>query len=574
MWAVLALILLPTFALAHAQLITSDPADGAVVATAPATFTLTFNEPVSPITIKLARPDGSVSLVDTVRTDGPTVVVTPPAGLGNGSYALSYRVISEDGHPVGGTVGFAIGAASTSASPVATDATPRASRLMILTQRVGLYLGLFFGVGGVFALIWFGRGGRSGATVLRALLGLGLVSSGLGVGLQGLDMLAVSPGALLNAAPWRQGITASYAATLGLSAVAMLAALIALVMRGWRSAALSWAALVTVGLAVAASGHASDAEPQWLMRAAVFAHATCVAIWVGALAPLLLSLRQGGEDGAQMLAAFSRHILPVVGLLLVSGVVLAVVQVRKFEALWATDYGVVLSIKLTLLFALFAAAAVNRVFLTAPALDGVKDPLWPAGHLPHKGGDDVLHPPAPIAHASSLGGIGAQRSLSLPLVGRVGEGSASHPSKGLRRSILLEIMLVIAILVTVANWRFTPPPRALQLAARQAVAAELMSDKAMAEVRIFPAAPGPVTVTVTPMAHGADDLTVKELSVILSNPQAGIEPIRKTAQMNGEGDYVVDGLRLPVPGRWHVRVEILISDFEMTAPEGDVTIGP
>ncbi len=83
-----------------------------------------------------------------------------------------------------------------------------------------------------------------------------------------------------------------------------------------------------------------------------------------------------------------------------------------------------------------------------------------------------------------------------------------------------------------------------------------------------------MTVTVSPMAHGAADLTVKELTVILSQPSAGIEPIRRRAQMNDEGDYVVEGLRLPVPGRWHIRVEILISDFEMTAPEGDVTIGP
>ena len=586
-WAILVLLLLPTLALAHAQLVSSEPADGVVVASAPAAVTLTFNEPVSPITIKLARPDGSVSLIDTISGDGGNISVKLPASLANGSYALSFRVISEDGHPIGGTLGFSIGTPSAGGSALAADATPRASRLMILAQRVALYFGLFLGVGGVFALRWFGHGAREGVAAVRALLWIGIVAAASGVGLQGLDMLAVSPPALASAAPWKQGLTATYAATLGLAALAMLVALVSLSFRGRPAGAMSLLALILTGLAVAASGHASAAEPQWLMRGAVFAHAVCVAVWTGALIPLTLALSRGGEAGAQMLKRFSRSILPVVALLLVSGIVLAMVQMRKVEALWTTEYGVVLSIKLGLLVALFAAAAVNRAFLTGPTLDGGKDPLWPTGHLPHNGGDDLWNPSAPSERTKAAGPsayavlshqIQAQQPLSLPLVGRVGvgrvgEGSASTV-KALRFSILLEILLVIAILITVANWRFTPPPRALQLAARQAVAAEFMSDKAMVEVSIFPATAGPVQVTVTPMAHGTGDLTVKELSVILSNPAAGIEPIRKKAQMNGDGDYVVEALRLPIPGRWHVRVEILISDFEMTAPEGDVIIGP
>ncbi|MET3613292.1 copper transport protein [Rhizobium aquaticum] len=541
-WALVALILLPNLALAHAQLLSSDPNDGAVLASAPAAVTLTFNEPVSPITIKLARPDGSVSLIDTIRSDGSAITITLPPALANGSYALSYRVISEDGHPIGGTLGFSIGAPSAGGSAIAADTTPQASRLLILAQRVALYLGLFLGVGGVFALNWFGRDGRESVLMIRAFLGLGLVAAVTGIGLQGLDMLAVSPTALESAAPWRQGLTATYAATLALAAIAMLTALASLTRRGRWAAVPSLLALVMTGLAVAASGHASAAEPQWLMRSAVFVHAICVAVWIGALLPLTLALKRGGAAGAAMLQRFSRRILPVVTLLLISGIALAVVQVRKVEALVTTQYGTVLSIKIALLVALFAAAAVNRAFLTKPALDGVKDPLW--------------LPPSP------------------PQGGSVGDGSSTTVGRSLRISILLEILIVFAILITVANWRFTPPPRALQLAARQAVATELMSDKAMVELSIFPAAPGPVTVTVTPMAHGTGDLTVKELSVIVSNPGAGIEPIRKKAEFNGDGEYVVEGLRLPLPGRWHIRVEILISDFEMTAPEGEMTISP
>ncbi len=435
-------------------------------------------------------------------------------------------MISEDGHPVGGTLSFSIGAPSAGGSAMAADTTPRTSRLLILSQRFALYLGLFGGAGGVFALCWFGRDLREGEAAIRALLGIGLVAAVTGVGLQGLDMLAVSPEALASLAPWRAGLRATYALTLALAAGAMLVGLVSLSMRGRWAAALSLLALGLTGLAVAASGHASAAEPQWLMRSAVFAHAVCIAVWIGALIPLTLALARGGKAGAAMLQRFSRRILPVVALLLVSGIALAAVQVRKVEALWTTDYGC---------RAVAQARPARRAFCRRGGQPGVSD------------------------------GAGRGGSSTIPVP------QAARP---LRVSIFLEILLVIAILVTVANWRFTPPPRALQLAARQAVAAEFMSDKAMVEVRIFPATPGPVTVTVAPMAHGTGDLTVKELSVILSNPAAGIEPIRKKAELNGDGDYVVEGLRLPVPGRWHVRAEILVSDFEMTAPEGNVTIGP
>ncbi len=52
-----------------------------MVASVPAAVRLAFNEPVSPITIKLARPDGSVSLMDTVKGDGGTLAVALPPNL-------------------------------------------------------------------------------------------------------------------------------------------------------------------------------------------------------------------------------------------------------------------------------------------------------------------------------------------------------------------------------------------------------------------------------------------------------------------------------------------------------------
>jgi methionine-rich copper-binding protein CopC len=63
-------------ACAHASLVKASPADGAVVPVAPAALSLTFNEPVSPLVIRLIGPDGAPivprrSLAKTTRSRSP-----------------------------------------------------------------------------------------------------------------------------------------------------------------------------------------------------------------------------------------------------------------------------------------------------------------------------------------------------------------------------------------------------------------------------------------------------------------------------------------------------------------------
>jgi len=105
---------------AHASLIRSEPANGAVVAQAPPELRLTFNEPVSPLVLKLVRPAGDiVALNATMSADGATLVLPFPAESSAGTHLLSWRVVSADGHPIGGALTFSIGA------PSAAPATPQ-----------------------------------------------------------------------------------------------------------------------------------------------------------------------------------------------------------------------------------------------------------------------------------------------------------------------------------------------------------------------------------------------------------------------------------------------------------------
>ena len=93
---------------AHASLLKASPADGAVMPRAPASVSLTFNEPVSPLVMHLIGPDGAPIPLGPALAENQTVTMNVPQSLARGTHVLSWRVISADGHPVGGSVIFSI----------------------------------------------------------------------------------------------------------------------------------------------------------------------------------------------------------------------------------------------------------------------------------------------------------------------------------------------------------------------------------------------------------------------------------------------------------------------------------
>src|SRR5699024_11024812 len=104
--------LLPQLATAHASLQSSTPERGATLSAAPAAIELVFNEPVAVSKAVLHAPNGDTTTLttDSRNTDKPRLQL--PQDNEEGTYLLSWRVISADGHPVGGTLDYAVGAAS------------------------------------------------------------------------------------------------------------------------------------------------------------------------------------------------------------------------------------------------------------------------------------------------------------------------------------------------------------------------------------------------------------------------------------------------------------------------------
>jgi methionine-rich copper-binding protein CopC len=105
MWVVL----LPLPAQAHAALVSSDPTDGAVVASAPTEVTFTFDETVkAPAYAVVKAPDGSNVAQGSATIDGATVTQTVRLVPQQGAYSASYSVMSDDGHRVVGTINFTV----------------------------------------------------------------------------------------------------------------------------------------------------------------------------------------------------------------------------------------------------------------------------------------------------------------------------------------------------------------------------------------------------------------------------------------------------------------------------------
>jgi copper transport protein len=502
-------------AFAHASLVATEPRDGSMVAQAPKTVRLRFNEPVTPAVIRVIDSNGTVRNDAAVHTANETVEITLPAVLPAGTQVISYRVISADGHPVAGSMMFSVGMGKSAAVPADSNST---LAILIWLSRIGLYLGLFVGVGGVFFHAWTAELRTRSKPVVAALT-LGLVSAVVSLGCQGLDLLGLPIRDILNLAPWQAAIATTLGPSLVIAAAAMGFGWLALRYPSARAArALSAVALAGVGLSLAASGHASTAPPQWLTRPAVFLHGIGLAWWVGALLPLMALALRPAQPLLPVLHRFSRIALPVVGIVALTGLLLALIQLESFQALTGTRYGWILCIKLALVAVLLALAALNRFRLT-PALQ-----------------------------------------------------SRSQDTRPLVRSIAFECAVVVGILALVALWRFTPPPRSLAAAVRPPLALHIHSDRAMFQVLISRSKAGTDDFVLQIMAGDASPLQAKEVSLFLSLPEKGIEPLERKAERDTDGIWTVRGVPIPFPGLWRIRVDALVTDFEKVTLEEELDV--
>jgi copper transport protein len=499
-------------ALAHASLLAAVPADGLTVLEAPKTLRLEFNEPVSPLLMRLVRPTGEIATLTDVAAADKVVTITLPEATREGTYVLSWRVVSADGHPVGGVVTFALGHPSSGvAAPPVAGAT--ALHIAIWVAQFILSIGLFVGAGGAIFVAWLAAKPpprREG--VLFAAMACGLAAAVVSIPLQGLDALAQPLSQAWRPAVWAAAFATSWGWTAVVAALTLVVAALALIVaaRTWARVAAA-VAMAGIGAALAVSGHAGTAEPRLLTIPSVLLHGLCVAFWVGSLLPLALAV--GSGDGIA-LQRFSR-LIPVPLLLLVgSGLALGYAQLDRLDALWTTDYGRVLSGKIAIVLVLLGLGALNRYALV-PRL-------------------------------------------------------ATTGPRLLVRVIGAELALAVAILGLVGLWRFTPPPRAL--AATETTYIHLHGEPAMAQIDLTPERGRGAAVRIAVTDEDFGPVAAKDVTLVIWKPADGIEPIRRVATFEGRSLWRIAGLHIPVGGVWRMRVEILIDDFRKVMLEDNVEL--
>jgi copper transport protein len=397
------MLLAPASASAHAYLITTSPAIGAVVPSSPAQVSLTYDEGVTIEPGALAIYDAAGRRVDAgvVRHPAPpTIAVAIPGRLRRGTYTVAWRVTSADTHVVHGVFTFSVGARG-NAGAIAAKLAARGRIPAVVATGFGvvrfLNLALLLLCGGGAAAIvlllrdagdrtrrrllrWLVAGGA--LLALMAVLGLPFeAAEANGTGLGGGFAIA----ALASVRDIRFGQVWLVRAWLAV-ALALLA--LALQVAGERRRVLGEVLLVGVAFALlltpSAAGHASVAGSFAFVVDA--AHVLAAAAWVGGLVFVLgaLAISAPGDRWPLAIRSVPRLSLlatGAVGVLLMAGVINAIIEVGALRRLWQSTWGELILVKVALALPLLALGLFNNR-VSVPGLEsGAPSPALRARFL-------------------------------------------------------------------------------------------------------------------------------------------------------------------------------------------------
>ncbi|MGW5784638.1 copper resistance CopC/CopD family protein [Streptomyces sp. NPDC003757] len=446
---------------AHAALTGSDPREGAVVDRAPAQVSLTFSESVSMDDDSLRVLDPKGKRVDDAKpagTGGTTYSVKLHAGLPDGTYTVSYQVVSADSHPVAGAYTFSVGAPSdTSVSVSGQEAGGGFVGGLYGVGRYVSYAAFAVLVGGAaFVLACWPRG--SGVRVLQRLV----VSGWLALTAATLLLL------LLRGSYTGSGKAADVFDLSLLGEVLQTKAGAALVSRLLllAAAALFIAVLfgaydkredeerrdLTFGLAIGGSVVAAGLAATWAMseHASVglqaglampvdVVHLIAVATWLGGLTALLVALYRGPADTpvpADAVRRFSRVAFGSVVALVATGTYQSWRQLGSWTAFTDTRYGQLLLVKIGLVVVLVGVAYFSRRWTaqlaqSATAVPGQRDKerVAASGDRKNGGGKGAEKTGAAKSAAAERGGGakgGAAKAAALGKAGASGKAGVAR----------------------------------------------------------------------------------------------------------------------------------------------------
>lgn len=597
---------------AHAVIVSSNPADGERLTTAPTVVSIQFSEDVSTDLGGLRVVDSSGQSVDAGidTVSGPTVSVPLQPDLPEGTYVATYRVISADGHPVKGAIVFAVGDASASGvdtgSFVDGSGSDRTFEVLGAAARFLAYLGALTAAGLAFFLAFIHDGGPEARPLARVVRGAVLVGVVGALGTLGTQA-ALATGRGWSAVVDLQVLHDVLNRTLDLATGLLLAGLLVLLISlevprlGSRQTLAFYGTLATC-MSFLFWGHTLDTEERWLALLSNGVHVMAAALWLGGLVGLVEVLRRRtaaaraqdepppdgdaerdlgsagtagapGTEGSTLVRAtseaeveqldqlevlqgtativsrFSAMALVTTLALWIAGGALAWIEVGSLSALTSTTYGKLVLGKVGIVVVITAFAGYNRFRLIPEVLDEVSLATGLA--------DDDTEPTELVKAAL----------VEDPALGRHAQQEARAGLRRMSRTVMVEALLVVVALALTSALVNTTPGRSTadtQGVANQTLPIATGTPGSTINLVVAPAKAGGQNAVHLSYAdpQGRPVIVAGPVKVEFSLPSADIGPIQRDALPGGSGHYLLDTTDMTIPGVWTITVVTRVSEFD------------
>ena len=598
---------------AHATLVSTSPADSAIVARAPARVSTTFDEPVgiSADSLEVFAPDGSrADTGGTAHGSQPqeiTIALRP--GLGRGTYTVGWHVISADSHPVHGAFTFSIGAVSGTSVNPATLGPPASQLVGVLFGLVRWLAFACFALlaGAVAFVIWCWPAGADRPAVLRLAMG---AWAGLAVSVLAAVLLQGAYGAGQGASHvflpdvLHATLYSRYGRALGVRLLLVIAALFvfSVTLGSLRTgdrrpryvAGTAWG-ILTAALAAtwAAADHAGTGIQVPLSLTSDTIHLSAVATWTGGLAMLATIVLRGTRPSGPHPAAgpakrrdqavtaqtalavtrFSTIALGCVAVIVVTGTYQAWRGVGSWGALTGTTYGRLLLVKIAAMCVLIGLGYLARRRIAqgllkamaaaalVPAADAVPAGLIKAGVGGRDGvgaGNGVRPGRRGAGHGPPPGGNGA---------GELPDHGRAVVSLGrLRWSVTAEVVIATTVLAVTAILVNTPTAR--ETFTRPASPTEAFNTggaggRGSVSVTVTPARLGSNQVSMSISGSGGRPYRPQQVQAALSLPARHLGPLSVPLSPAGPGRYR-GPVTATITGVWQLQITIRSDAFNET----------
>lgn len=557
---------------AHASLLSSDPADGAVLESAPEAVTMQFSESVAVQSDGVRVLDADGERVDAGTTEASGVTITAPieGTLPDGGYVVAWRAVSADGHPIRGAFAFSVGEAAAVSTDVADDAfAATADRTYEIAGAVlrGLtYLGVLGAAGATLMGSVLHRRGDPAVVgrVVAALASVGLVGLLAQLPVQASLVTGRGLGSIADDGVLDLVLSDGMGASVLIVGAGLIAILLTTNLRhedATKVLRIGGGLVAPLGLVV--TGHTRTMEPAAVGFASDAAHVLAGAVWFGGLGALVAIVRHRRSAGsvgwaAHAVARFSGYAAILVALVVVSGTAMAWIEIGGIDPLTSTTYGRLFLAKVALIAVVIAGAAWNR-FRLVPALTPLVSSDATTVH--HRGEAVAAGDAADAEHADEVGEASDTDDAAA-------RGDRGPTWEVLGRVLRLEVGALVAVLaVTGVLVNVTPAEVAVDRG--PATVSAPFGDGTL-EVVVDPASPGrnDVHVYLLDESGGVDD-RYEDATFELALPSQEIGPLEREPVRVGPGHFQVVGTDLDLAGEWELTVTVKPDRF--TEIEGTVT---